>query len=476
MFETAPKGLTVLLAGGVAATLALFLRPGYLSDYTVLGALLGAEVLLLATCKYRQAFFPLLMAAFVISGADLPGQSVFLYARWLVLAAGALIGVAVYLRNRNHFFSAFHAIALFCVISAIVSASVSAYPEEALLKAASLALLFLYASTGARAALPTFTPELFFRKLLTACEILTILTAIAYFALRWQYLGNPNSLGAVMGVAVMPILLWGLITADGKRRFRLGFELLLAALLLMSSFARAGICAAAVSALFLCFALKQYRLLMKCAATGVVVAVAVATLIPRSNDLPQTNGSEPISDVFLYKGHADAGVLGSRRGVWAQTWDVISENPWFGSGFGTSTVTTDVRNLDFRTGHTNSRVIREHGNSYLAITEWEGLLGVVPFVFLLLLSLNNLRKVFSCAQQTGDGLSPALPAAAVVLAGIVHASFEDWMFAVGYYLCIFFWVIAFILVDLLPGRAVVLQPRTMVVPALDRNLSVASGQ
>lgn len=474
MFENANKGLIVLLAGGVAVALALFFRPGYLSDYALLATLLGAEILLFAAMKYRQIFFPLLIAAFVLASIDLPFQSVFLYARWAVLGAGAVIGVIVYLKSRGHFFSAFHLIALFCVVSAIVSASVSAYPEEALLKAASLSLLFLYASTGARAAVPSFKPELFFRKVLTACEVLTAFTAIAYFGLRWQYFGNPNSLGAVMGVAVMPILLWGLMTADGDRRWRLGFGLLLAALLLTSSFARAAMFAAAVSAIFLCLALRQYRLLIKCAAGGVVVAVVAVTLIPRSSDAPQTNGTETISDTFLYKGHAEAGLLGSRRSVWGQTWDVIQDNPWFGSGFGTSVVTGEAKNQG--PAHIDSRVIREHGNSYLAISEWVGLLGVVPFVGLVLLSIKNACRVFAWVRNAGDGASPALPAAAVVVAGVIHAAFEDWMFAVGYYLCVFFWVIAFILVDVLPRRGVALQPGKMAAPALDCQLAVASGQ
>ena len=43
----------------------------------------------------------------------------------------------------------------------------------------------------------------------------------------------------------------------------------------------------------------------------------------------------------------------------------------------------------------------------------------------------------------------------VVLAGLVHASFEDWLFAVGSYPCLFFWVFAFVLADILPDAAVV---------------------
>ena len=50
----------------------------------------------------------------------------------------------------------------------------------------------------------------------------------------------------------------------------------------------------------------------------------------------------------------------------------------------------------------------------------------------------------------------------VLAAGLMHAGFEDWLFAVGYYLCVFFWVLAFAFMDLLPAAApaVVYRPIT----------------
>jgi hypothetical protein len=98
--------------------------------------------------------------------------------------------------------------------------------------------------------------------------------------------------------------------------------------------------------------------------------------------------------------------------------------------------------------HADTRVVREHGNSYLAIAEWVGLLGVIPFYSLVGLSLRNVYKVFARVRSTGSAFIPALPAAAVVLAGLVEAVFEDGLFAVGYYLCVLVWALAFILVDL----------------------------
>jgi hypothetical protein len=56
----------------------------------------------------------------------------------------------------------------------------------------------------------------------------------------------------------------------------------------------------------------------------------------------------------------------------------------------------------------------------------------------------------------------------VVIAGLVHGAFEDWMFAVGYHVCVFFWSIAFILVDL--------APRTAAVYATDVPFSIADQQ
>jgi len=154
---------------------------------------------------------------------------------------------------------------------------VSAYPEEAILKALSLALLFVYAASGARASMATIQPEIFFRKLATACEVLTGLTAICYLVLRWQFLGNPNSLGAVMGVGVLPLMLWAFITAKTvPRRRRLAVGLLVAALLLMSSFARAAIAAATVSCMVLCVGLRQYRLLVKGFVAAALLAIASA--------------------------------------------------------------------------------------------------------------------------------------------------------------------------------------------------------
>jgi hypothetical protein len=79
-------------------------------------------------------------------------------------------------------------------------------------------------------------------------------------------------------------------------------------------------------------------------------------------------------------------------------------------------------------------------------------------------------------RRRRDYFSPAIPAAAIVAAGLIHTMFEDWMFAVGYYLCVFFWAMAFILVDVLEAGTVARAEETVVRMPEPQFLAAASGQ
>jgi O-antigen ligase len=449
------KTFTVLAAGCLLLAAVLCFRPGYLADTSFLGALLVMEVLLAAICRYKRFFFFFALCTFLWAGVDLPFHGAWLQGRWIVLAVGAVAGLAVYMKEQNHRFTSFHLLALFCVLSAVVSGLISAYPEEAILKAVSLSMLFLYASAGVRVAISLPRPERFFHSLLVGCEALTYITAFCYFVLRHELFGSPNSLGAVMGVAVTPVLLWGFISSqEVAQRRRRAFELALAIMLLMCSFSRAGIAAAAVSCFSLCIATRHYRLLIKGISAALVLGALTIMFLPQPQEAPHWDGSQSIVNLLLYKGKPQQGVIGSRRGPWQETWAVIKDRPWFGSGFGTSFTGEDLTRWEYGHGHIDTRAVREHGSSYLAIAEWVGLLGVLPFYSLIILTAVNVGRVFTWLRRTGELFSPAVPVAAVVLAGLVDCFFEDWMFAVGYYLSLFFWGMAFILVDLAPGPAV----------------------
>jgi hypothetical protein len=122
----------------------------------------------------------------------------------------------------------------------------------------------------------------------------------------------------------------------------------------------------------------------------------------------------------------------------------------FGTGYGTSPTGEDP-GLDFGTVASTSEAAREHGSSYITIAEWVGLLGALPFVAILAVTAANVWRVCTWMRRTANPRHYSIPLAMVALSGLVHASFEDWLFAVGSYLCVFFWFFAFLLADLVPA-------------------------
>ena len=101
----------------------------------------------------------------------------------------------------------------------------------------------------------------------------------------------------------------------------------------------------------------------------------------------------------------------------------------------------------------HSNVTTENGSSYLSILSGVGILGVLPFSLLLLLLLGKVLRTFSWLVKTGNPCHPAVPLALVMVAGLLHAGFEDWLFASGNYLCVWFWSLAFIFADVAPSSA-----------------------
>ncbi len=180
-------------------------------------------------------------------------------------------------------------------------------------------MLFVYGGAGARPAVPGLNPEIFFRRLRLACEVVTYFTRDLLLGVAlggvWQSQLAGRSDGGGGGSAAVV----GILSAQGvMERRRLGFELGLAMLLLMSSFARAGMAGAAVACLLVCVALRQYRLIVKGMAATVVLAMVMVMFVPLPDDTPRWNGSETITSLFLYKGKQEQGVLGSRQAPWKQ--------------------------------------------------------------------------------------------------------------------------------------------------------------
>jgi O-antigen ligase len=443
--ESGPsKGIVlaaIIVAAVVLAAFAYF-RPGYFYSQTYLGGLLLLEVLAAAVAMYRRVFFPFVVLSFLLAGVDLPLSSIWTVARWPVLGAGAAVGSLIVLKQRGHRFGMFHVVAFLAVLAALASAAVSRFTNLSSLKVLSLFLLFLYGATGARLAV-SGRENRFFSGLLLGCEILVAAIGASYL-LGVEILGNPNSLGAVMSVAVAPILLWGTLLPQEQftRRRRLFFYGI-AMYLVFASHARAAMLSAFLSCGLLCLALRRYRMLGQ----GVVILaiVAASSAIIQPEEFSKTVSAITASVVYKGKDPA-AGMLASRSSPWQETIDSIRDHFWFGTGFGTSDTGQDATE-DVGKFSSTSAASTEHGSSYLAIASWVGMMGVLPFFLLVAALLGKIVQTVVWMVKTGEPAHPAVPLAMVTLAGIIHATFEDWMFAPGYYLCVFFWSMAFILVD-----------------------------
>jgi O-antigen ligase len=417
----------------------------YFGDISFLGGILLLEVIVASLWKYDQRFFILLLIAFIWAGMDVPLQGAWTGGRWFVLAVGALVGYIVWEKRPRRPFTSIHLVAFFCICMAFVSASVSPFPQMASFKAVSLLLLFLYCVSGARLAV-IGREEHFFRGLLLGSEIATYVTATCYFGLGDSIWGNPNSLGAAMSIGLFPVLLWGWIIAEGPTlRFRRLVALLLCVYLIHFSMARAAMVSIVLVTIVFCICLRQYKLLVKVTAIVLFLVAVGGMLAPEGLETQLAD----LKDAFLYKGHKEEGVLGSRRTPWETSIASIKEHPIFGTGYGTNPSGVDP-GLYFGRFASSAETAREGGSSYITIAEWVGLLGVVPFIALLGLTLLNVWRVCAWMRRISDPRHYSIPLAMVVLSGVIHANFEDWLFAVGSYLSVYFWVLAFLLADLVP--------------------------
>lgn len=417
-------------------------RPGYFTSEFNLGGLVFLEMLLAAVWLYRKTFFTLVIISFLFAGVDLPFTGPWTMGRWVVLSVGALVGLVMILRERRFSFGMFHVLAILCVLSALTSAAVSRYSTLSSLKVLSLFLLFLYSATGARLAV-VGRENRFFTGLLLGSEVFVAIIT-GFYLLGREVMGNPNSLGAVMGVVAAPILLWGTLVDETQfaHRRRL-FLFVISMYLTFGSHARAGILAALFACGLLCLALRRYVLL----AQGVMVLAALIAAAAIFQPEAFSRSVSSFTSNVVYKGKDPGeGLLGSRKSPWQETIDVIHQHFWFGTGFGTSDNGQDATENLGKFASTSATAM-EHGSSYLEILAWVGMLGVWPFVLLVGLLSARLIKAFRWMFKTANPSHPIVPLTILVTAGLIHAVFEDWLFAPGYYLCVFFWAVAFVFVD-----------------------------
>ena len=434
----------LVFAAMLVAIASAWYQPWRFTDYQLLGGLVLLEILGFLLWNFTRWFYTAVVLSFLGLALTIPGHTALDAGRWVLLGVGAAVGWATLKNGPFWRFGTFHLVATFCIVSAVVSSVGSPFPTVALAKAGSLFLLFCYAATGARLAAAGREAK-FLRGLVLGLEIMVYLTAASYFLLGLNVFDNGNNLGTAMSVGAFPVLLWAFLASQGRQRTRMLIALLTCCALLLYSLERAGILAAAVVALVWCLALRRYRLIAK-AAFILLFALALSAVF-RPARMQETVTT--FTDAMLHKGKRETSILESRRSTWDTAMSDIKAHPFFGTGYGVSPQ-GNLSKAEVDIFHSSWHLSRENGSSYLKIVGWVGLLGLIPFVALLFLVVRNIFRACRWVTTHGNPYHYSIPLAMVLVAGLVHAGFEDWLFAVGFYASVYFWTLAFILVDLLP--------------------------
>ncbi len=443
-------------------------RPQLVTDPRYMGMLIIAEIVAVCLWHYEEVYYPFLILTFLWAGTDFPLRSAAQTLRWVVLGTAAWVGFVIWISKKGHRFGIFHLVGFFCIIAALSSALVSQLPQTALLKAGSLALLFLYSSSGLRVAFE-HNREKFIHALIRGCEALIYLSGASYLVLRVALYGNPNSLGGVMAFTI-PIFLWGVLTAKvSGQYYRSMGALLLAAGLLYSSVARAAVLALVVTAVLLLVALRREKLLLQ-SCSILVLFLALAGV---ASPVRFESAAKAFMSDIIYKNHAERGLFASRTAPWTNTMSSIQKHPWLGSGYGTRSTTVGV-SLQQDLTTTNIR-FAEYANSYLAIADYMGFVGIACFGTLFLMVLWKLGRVWIWIRKTHNVNHYIVPIAAIVTTGLIHAGFEDWLTAPGSYFCIFFWPFVFLLMDFSPTADGAL-PERVVFPKPEYDPGFAFGR
>jgi O-antigen ligase len=259
--------------------------------------------------------------------------------------------------------------------------------------------------------------------------------------------GNPNSLGAFISL-VAPVLLLRIFGPfrRGVRERQANVVLAIGFLLfLLMSRSRAGISGTALAcAWWLYFSYrKAFRVFLGCVFVCGVVTWAYFPGYLKSLD-----------EVYVKKGGAY--VLESREELWRASWEAAKESPVIGVGFGAARGYSEDWEVGFETGGAT----REKGNSYLAVIEEVGVIGLglllAPVAWALKRAADRLPRLRTCQPPPAEFWS-ILTLSACVLGGLGNAFSEAWLTSAGFFSAVVLWmafgVLASRLVAPLPGAS-----------------------
>lgn len=411
--------LSVLAKGAVWTTAAASgLALGWGVDLPfVLGALvvLGS---LVAALRRLDALVAVALVAFLLPTARFGVTSIFLSLRWgvylLLLLVLAMRATAA--RRLGGASTGPSAVLLALVVLVVASTAWSVAPVLTLGRAVTFAGLVVAILLVRVVAAGTAQVQGAFK----AVAALVALTSIAGFAstgIGGRYAGiftNPNAMGVATAL-LFPVALQEAFVAR-TRRGRVFFATIAAVLAGEATAAgsRGGLLAVAAAYLVIGWAhVRPDRSLWRVVAFLLPVALAVV-------------GAFTVADPHRFS------TENSRDRLWGVFPEVYARHPVLGTGFGTTQVV--LAPLSYETGYVDERGVNFH-NSYLNLLTDIGALGAACFAGLVAVAWRRRKKA--------EGAM-----AAIVVAGLVSAVFESWMFSVGSGFAFVFW---FALIEVASG-------------------------
>lgn len=369
--------------------------------------------------------------------------------RWLVLALFSMVlGFRAVSRKRLRTPHAFDAIALLFLGLALISSVYSETPDITLQRGVSLSLLYIAVFWVVWDYVDRAGEEDLLNVLIYSAAIIYCL-GIIYIndpTVAWQERGgrfrgvltNPNSIGLLTGL-FLPLVLWRVT------QYKRSIDIVLLGVMILSlllSGSRSGMLASSIGATYLLYH-SQKR-----AWAAVFVAGAIYIIVS-----PYVVPYDPFSDDQPFQRLVSGFGTGSGRlEVWPLVLPLIQDRWVLGHGFGTeefALANAGYLFQEFQGGYFH--------NSYLGLAYQLGIIGVLLFWGPLLAVF--LWQLWRSRHDSKLSLSHVYEA--VLLAGLISAMFESWVYSVGNAFSFPFWICVMLLVR----RTVLERERSVGLPS-----------
>jgi O-antigen ligase len=230
-------------------------------------------------------------------------------------------------------------------------------------------------------------------------------------------LQNPNAVGLLTAI-LFPLVLYRMLIKRGWREYALCASMLFSLVMTASRSSLLAVCL--TSALMLAKARSRWLLLP--IGSVVVIGLAFAGMVPLPFDLAK----------YARLNHLATG--SGRLELWPILIEYIRHRPFFGYGFGTEDYLLEAINrstifTEFSGGYAH--------NSYLGLTVQLGLVGSVTFFLPLFLLL--LHGLLDMGRERGLQRHHAFTM--TILAGLVLAIAESWIYSLGNAMAFPFWIV-----------------------------------